>query len=644
MTIPQFLSIFLLLSSLAYDVVTGICIRFTPSSTTVYADDDCTGYAQVVEYTYGGGGTGRGGGSDHGGGSGSGSGSGGGGWTSPGGLGASGPVIAQNIYSAVANIPRLYSSLGQEARNLAAFYNSMPRPYEKSIEQIKTNAAKAKERRGEETKEDSLRLMRHFDEKIRSRHETIMAELHAEHKTFEEIKVKMSEAKRKYEEASKARRAASKEEEKTQKAEARTRELNANGLLKGPSHEDDRLKSRKIGVPETRIYGQTIRKSINLAFFVKEKEIDSSKAFQDANLAIDLLLEADDLISKKGTPDLEIQGVRKLEQGARLAKYAAGEGSNDKLYHDSLSQEARVLWGLPATDGTSFEGAEIISVVNEAGTLIYEDELLHFHFASAIQQASADATYQDTRGVLNGVDRAWAVVNYAKGLSKGLAGFAYDTATGTAHLVIHPVDSAQAIYATVVNYDKTYTAIQKAVEQTWNQYDGYSPEEKGQLHSRIASEILSTVFPLGALGNAAKLAKLAKLEKVGVAVGGIVEGAINLEKIVAKAAKKNHNLFAQGGFIPPSGTRKFIKDIPDNWRIKPTNEPGGVKYVDPRNSGNSVRIMPGNSRSPYPNSCQPYVRWDKNGRALDVNGKFVPVRSLESHIPLEDFGFKAGLF
>ena len=78
--------------------------------------------------------------------------------------------------------------------------------------------------------------------------------------------------------------------------------------------------------------------------------------------------------------------------------------------------------------------------------------------------------------------------------------------------------------------------------------------------------------------------------------------------------------------------------VPDNWIETPTRTPGGVQWTDPNNPGNYVRVMPGNPNSPYPNSQQPYVRWQANGKPLDVNGQPLPTaKTPEAHIPLEDY-------
>jgi len=99
------------------------------------------------------------------------------------------------------------------------------------------------------------------------------------------------------------------------------------------------------------------------------------------------------------------------------------------------------------------------------------------------------------------------------------------------------------------------------------------------------------------------------------------------------------------GFRPHPGTRQIPEGIPDGWRIGPTKGEGGTWYYDPANKGNAVRVMPGDPASPFPNSQAPYVRWQSNGRPLDVNGNPLPTKfSPDAHIPLQDFKFSPDPF
>ena len=92
-----------------------------------------------------------------------------------------------------------------------------------------------------------------------------------------------------------------------------------------------------------------------------------------------------------------------------------------------------------------------------------------------------------------------------------------------------------------------------------------------------------------------------------------------------------------GGMRPAPGTRVRPSGVPENWRIGPTETPGGVKYSDPRNAGNQVRVMQGNPNSPYPNSRGPYVRQLRNGQWLDAQGNPVSRTDPAGHIPLDQY-------
>lgn len=92
------------------------------------------------------------------------------------------------------------------------------------------------------------------------------------------------------------------------------------------------------------------------------------------------------------------------------------------------------------------------------------------------------------------------------------------------------------------------------------------------------------------------------------------------------------------------GTRDQTWGVPKDWIKKPSKTGGGVRYVDPRNQHNSIRIMPGDPNSRFPNSRRPYVRLQRDGRALDINRSFVEARSEAAHIPLEKFKFDAKVF
>jgi hypothetical protein len=85
-------------------------------------------------------------------------------------------------------------------------------------------------------------------------------------------------------------------------------------------------------------------------------------------------------------------------------------------------------------------------------------------------------------------------------------------------------------------------------------------------------------------------------------------------------------------------TLSRLKGIPATFQTKFTRGLGGHQYVDPSNSGNYIRVMPGDPKSEFEASRHPYVRWQKNGQPLDINGDQLSTKHCaEAHIPLADF-------
>lgn len=60
--------------------------------------------------------------------------------------------------------------------------------------------------------------------------------------------------------------------------------------------------------------------------------------------------------------------------------------------------------------------------------------------------------------------------------------------------------------------------------------------------------------------------------------------------------------------------------IPDNWVRSNTKAPGGFRWDDPANPGNSVRLFRGNPDDPNPSLRVPFVVEIQNGLVLDAQG------------------------
>ena len=79
--------------------------------------------------------------------------------------------------------------------------------------------------------------------------------------------------------------------------------------------------------------------------------------------------------------------------------------------------------------------------------------------------------------------------------------------------------------------------------------------------------------------------------------------------------------------------------VPSNWIQQSTRGDGGKLYVNPLNPHDRIRSMPGNPFSPNVGQQNPYIVRQLNGKYLDRFGNSIPKKSLESHIPYDDFTF-----
>jgi RHS repeat-associated protein len=130
-------------------------------------------------------------------------------------------------------------------------------------------------------------------------------------------------------------------------------------------------------------------------------------------------------------------------------------------------------------------------------------------------------------------------------------------------------------------------------------------------------------------------------------IGGVI-GGVGISQISAAAAPDlNLNLNlprtlpGDPNFVGPVAPWQVRPaGVPGNWVGRPAENGLGTQFTDPTNPHNWVRVMAGNPASRFPNSQSPYVRWQANGQALDVNGNELSTRkSPDAHIPIPDFRF-----
>ena len=94
--------------------------------------------------------------------------------------------------------------------------------------------------------------------------------------------------------------------------------------------------------------------------------------------------------------------------------------------------------------------------------------------------------------------------------------------------------------------------------------------------------------------------------------------------------------------IHESGVSTFPKPagIPDNYLVRITDKGAGMEYVHPTKEKTSIRVMPGIPHSPNPSQQGPYIVHLVENKAVDKLGNFVSPKSVEAHIPLNEFVYQ----
>jgi hypothetical protein len=87
---------------------------------------------------------------------------------------------------------------------------------------------------------------------------------------------------------------------------------------------------------------------------------------------------------------------------------------------------------------------------------------------------------------------------------------------------------------------------------------------------------------------------------------------------------------------------KKPEGIPNDWVEVPHKN--GRKFILPGKKGDRLWITKGSPDATFKGQTYDYVRWQKDGKPLDINGNVVEKKSLESHIPVKDFKFRPELF
>lgn len=278
--------------------------------------------------------------------------------------------------------------------------------------------------------------------------------------------------------------------------------------------------------------GRRVRQAANRALGTlnHSEKVEIQKA---ADLALVLARQADLAVGQGNARWAD----RQLARSRQLLDYATNHARVARYRSQSLSARARQAFGVEGVTSDTFEGNQVVQLAN---ALARHPEMgdpdshpyAHFYGVTAVQSA-VRAAAQDNRAPLLGMlDRGWRLHDYLEGFASGVGVFVVDTVTGVRELVTHPVDSAEAMWDAVVNFERTYAAIRTRVEQVVDAYPTMSTFEKAQLHGQIASEVASLFVGVGALKAGATAPKLTTaFGKLSSVTEKTVEGLTGLRRL-----------------------------------------------------------------------------------------------------------------
>jgi tetratricopeptide (TPR) repeat protein len=287
-------------------------------------------------------------------------------------------------------------------------------------------------------------------------------------------------------------------------------------------------------------------------------------------------------------------------------------------------------------------------------------------------------------------------------LPEGIYESGKDLAHLGANLATHPIRTSGEVYASIMllsDLAKTgewlilSETLAPEIYELITDWDHLSPSQRGQLagyaFGKYGADIIlpgATCKAISKTATAAKTlrtahttCKLAEqtlvlesaagtnmtivVEDLGTTVSEIQAGSFNtttktLEHLTPEMQASYNTCYKAETFLKPykgampeTKVRELIhqtgfptfprpKGIPDDYIVTLSDRGAGMKYVDPKNSGTSIRVMPGKPHSPLPHQQKPYIIQMEHGKTLDKFGNVVPRDVPEAHIPIDEFVYK----
>ncbi len=286
-------------------------------------------------------------------------------------------------------------------------------------------------------------------------------------------------------------------------------------------------------------------------------------------------------------------------------------------------------------------------------------------------------------------------IGFAKGLPRGIYDSGEALVEFTSSAVAHPIQTGQQVRDSFIlltdlvrteEWETLTETLAPEVHQLIAEWDELSSIERGELAGYAFGKYGADVVIPGAaakgIAKGAKVARTLKQTRAGCEIAErvlVLEVAAEAETNIARTSigesiSKPKNLDCltpelQDSFYFYEKAQQFLKPykgnmteeaakelirqtglptfsrpkgIPENFRVQLSDKGGGIRYIDPCNPHNEIRVMPGKPHSPLPYQQKPYVVQKRDGKALDRYGNLINKNHPEAHIPVDEFVYQGG--
>ena len=270
-------------------------------------------------------------------------------------------------------------------------------------------------------------------------------------------------------------------------------------------------------------------------------------------------------------------------------------------------------------------------------------------------------------------------IGTAKGIGEGLAGFIpslLSSINGIGHglwsFAASPYECSKELVTACQDCfqflkESSSTKLLTAVIPEFKEMVGASEElsenKKGEIFGYVIGKYGTDILAFTGSVKAIKTYRNLKKANAAFLLGKFSKRSKETEAIQAAAAawnkkhlaaikkfKKGEKLLKpyKGQYLQEIQARKILhqagfktfskpEGIPENFRIKLSNDGGGMKYVHPEHTHESIRMMPGNPHSSNPCQQKPYIIHIRGGKALNKWGNKVLSDTSEAHISLNEY-------